>query len=72
MIASFGGKEFAPALNEILVQRKNLTKTAEFAIKFQNDKVKQKMDGIIIAHRVDPQGTHSLLEDPYCTRALMC
>ncbi|MDI1496111.1 MAG: ATP-NAD kinase [Cenarchaeum symbiont of Oopsacas minuta] len=49
VVASCGGKKFAPALNEILVQRKNLTKTAEFGIKFQNDKVVQKMDGVIIS-----------------------
>lgn len=49
VVASIGGEEFAPALNEILIQRKNLTKTAEIEIKFQNDYVKQKMDGVIIA-----------------------
>ena len=48
-MASCGGKEFAPALNEIYVNRKNLTKTAEFKIKFQNDTVKQRMDGVIIS-----------------------
>jgi len=42
-------KNFPPALNEILINRKNLTKTAEIVIKFQNDTVKQKMDGVIIA-----------------------
>ena len=47
--ASCGGEEFAPALNEIYVNRKNLTKTAEFEIKFQSDTVKQKMDGVIIS-----------------------
>ena len=47
--ASCDGEEFAPALNEIYVNRKNLTKTAEFEIKFQNDTVKQKMDGVIIS-----------------------
>jgi len=47
--ASCGGEEFPPALNEIFINRKNLTKTAEFEIKFQNDMVRQKMDGIIIA-----------------------
>ena len=47
--ASCDGEEFAPALNEIYVNRKNLTKTAEFEIKFQNDTVKQKMDGGIIS-----------------------
>ena len=46
--ASCNGEEFAPALNEVYVNRKNLTKTAEFEIKFQNDTVKQKMDGVII------------------------
>ncbi len=49
VVASCGGKEFPPALNEIYVNRANLTKTAEVEIKFQNDTVKQKMDGVIIA-----------------------
>jgi len=47
--ASCGGKESPPALNEIYISRANLTKTAEIEIKFQNDTVKQKMDGVIIA-----------------------
>ncbi len=49
VVASCGGEEFPPALNEIYITRKNLTKTAEIEIKFQNDTVKQKMDGVIIA-----------------------
>lgn len=49
VVASVGKEEFPPALNEILIQRKNLTKTAEIEIKFQDDTVKQKMDGVIIA-----------------------
>ena len=47
--ATSGGKEFPPALNEIYISRANLTKTAEIEIQFQNDTVKQKMDGVIIA-----------------------
>ncbi len=49
VMASCEGKEFPPALNEIYISRTNLTKTAEIQIKFQNDNVKQKMDGVIIA-----------------------
>ena len=49
VVASCGGKEFPPALNEIYISRTNLTKTSEINIKFQNDTVKQKMDGVIIA-----------------------
>ena len=49
VVAMCKGEEFSPALNEIYVNRKNLTKTAEFEIKFQNDTVKQKMDGVIIS-----------------------
>ena len=46
-------------MNEIYVNRKNLTKTAEFVIKFQNDTVKHKMDGVMIS---TPSGStgHSL------------
>lgn len=59
VIASCGGKEFPPALNEIYINRKNLTKTSEIEIRFQNDTVKQKMDGVIIS---TPSGStgHSL------------
>lgn len=49
VVASCGGREFPPALNEIYISRTNLTKTSEIEIKFQNDTVKQKMDGVIIA-----------------------
>jgi len=49
VVATCGEKEFPPALNEIYINRTNLTKTAEIKIKFQNDTVKQKMDGVIIA-----------------------
>lgn len=49
MIASCAGKEFPPALNEIYVNRQNLTKTSLFEIRFQNDTVTQRMDGVITA-----------------------
>ncbi len=49
VVASCGGEEFPPALNEIYIARSNLTKTSEINIKFQNDTVKQKMDGVIVA-----------------------
>ncbi len=49
VVASCGGEEFPPALNEIYITRTNLTKTAEIKIKFQSDTVKQKMDGVIVA-----------------------
>lgn len=49
VVASVGGQEYPPALNEIYINRQNLTKTSEFEIKFQNDVVKQKMDGVMIS-----------------------
>ncbi len=59
VVASCGKEEFPPALNEIYINRKNLTKTSEYEIRFQNDTVKQKMDGVIIS---TPSGStgHSL------------
>jgi NAD+ kinase len=49
VVASCKGQEFPPALNEIFISRQNLTKTSLFEIRFQNDTVTQKMDGVIIA-----------------------
>lgn len=49
VVASAGGQEFPPALNEIYINRQNLTKTADFEIKFQSDVVRHKMDGVMIS-----------------------
>ena len=47
--ASYAGEEFPPALNEIYITRSNLTRTANMTIKFQNDTVTQKMDGVMVS-----------------------
>ena len=59
VVASCNNEEFPPALNEIYINRQNLTKTSEYEINFQNDRVKQKMDGVIVS---TPSGStgHSL------------
>ena len=49
VVASVGGVEFPPALNEIYISRANMTKTSEIEIRFRNDTVRQKMDGLIVA-----------------------
>lgn len=49
IIASIAGKDLPPALNEIYISRTTLTKTAEIEIRFRNDTVRQKMDGLILA-----------------------
>lgn len=49
VVASARGEEFPPALNEIYILRQNLTKTADFEIKFQNDVVRRKMDGVMVS-----------------------
>ena len=49
VVASCGGENYPPALNEIYINRQNLTKTSLFEIRFQNDTVTQIMDGVIVA-----------------------
>ncbi len=49
VVASCNGEEFPPALNEIYISRQNMTKTSEIEVKFQNDTVRQKMDGVIVS-----------------------
>jgi len=49
VVASCKGQEQPPALNEIYINRQNLTKTSLFEIRFQNDIVTQKMDGVIVS-----------------------
>ena len=70
VVASCGGKEFPPALNEIFITRTNLTKTAEIKIKFQDDIVKQKMDGVIIATPSGPTGHSFSLGGPILHESL--
>lgn len=47
--ASVNGMKSAPALNEVFISRINITRTPTFTIKFKEDELKQRMDGIIIS-----------------------
>jgi len=47
--ASINGRNLPPALNEVYISRANMTKTSEIEIRFRNDTVRQKMDGVIVA-----------------------
>jgi len=47
--ASIDGLEFPPALNEILINKINVTRTPTYTIRFAQDQLKQRMDGIMIA-----------------------
>jgi len=47
--ASVNGLEFPPALNEILINRINVTRTPTYTIRFAQDELKQRMDGVIIS-----------------------
>ena len=49
VVAIYEGEEFPSALNEIYIMRSNLTRTTSMRIKFQNDIVTQKMDGVMIS-----------------------
>jgi NAD+ kinase len=70
VVASCNNEEFPPALNEIFINRKNLTKTASYEIKFQNDTVKQKMDGVIIATPSGSTGHSFSLNGPILHESL--
>ena len=49
LVASVGGRDLPPALNEVYISRSNMTKTSEMEIQFRNDTVRQMMDGLIVA-----------------------
>jgi len=47
--ASIKGTNSAPALNEVLISGINITRTPTYTIKFKEDELQQRMDGIIIS-----------------------
>lgn len=47
--ASVNGMKSAPALNEVYISRINITRTPTYTIKFKEDELQQRMDGIIIS-----------------------
>jgi NAD+ kinase len=47
--ASVDGMEYPPALNEIFISKINVTRTPTYTIKFAQDELTQRMDGVMIA-----------------------
>ncbi|MEM2760734.1 MAG: NAD(+)/NADH kinase [Nitrososphaerales archaeon] len=47
--ASIGSIKSAPALNEIYISRVNVTRTPTYTIKFKEDELHQRMDGVIVS-----------------------
>ena len=68
VVASCGGEEFPPALNEIYINRSNLTKTSEINIKFQNDTVNKRWMESLLQHLVVQLGIHFRWVDQFCMR----
>lgn len=47
--ASIDGLESPPALNEILINRINPTRTPTYTVRFAQDEIRQRMDGVVVS-----------------------
>jgi NAD+ kinase len=70
IFASVDGQEFPPALNEILINRLNVTRTPTYTIRFAEDELRQRMDGIIISTPTGSTGHSFSLGGPVLHEAL--
>lgn len=70
--ASLSNKIFLPALNDILLIRRNLTRTPNITIKFRDGIISQRMDGIIVSTPTGSTGHSVSLGGPIILEELNC
>jgi NAD+ kinase len=70
--ASVNGKQFPPALNDILITRVSLTRTPLVSIKLMGDEIKQRMDGIVVSTPTGSTGHSFSIGGPVLHEGMSC
>ncbi len=70
--ASVNGKVFPPALNDILIIRVSLTRTPLLSIMLMGDKIKQRMDGIVVSTPTGSTGHSFSVGGPVLHEGMSC
>lgn len=70
--ASVNGKTFPPVLNDILIARVSLTRTPLLSIMLMSDKIKQRMDGIVISTPTGSTGHSFSVGGPVLHEGMSC